>query len=357
MPIIHRHLLKAFLRYLGYTLVGSLVLFIVLDLLGHSTSLLDNDATPSMVFRFYLYKSAFIVDTVMPIAMLMATLFTVGSMARYLELSALFSSGWSLMYVTRPLVVLAVLASLGSLAWREYVLPEANLRRYRVWEVEIHKNPDRIKPTSDISLTGPGGRLYHADKFDPNTGILTGLKVVTTEGARVLERIDAQRAEWDGQNWTLVDGVRRRFTDQGEDITHFERLTAGDLQVNPKSFYRERVRQEDMNIRQLREHVALTEQSGGDPTTGLVDIQYNLAFPLINLIVVLIGIILASGHRKTTIASGFGLTLLVCFGYYLFINFGKALGHNGTVPPLPAAWGGNLFFGLLFLILFRRARR
>ena len=240
MPIIHRHLLKAFLRYLGYTLVGSLVLFIVLDLLGHSTSLLDNDATPSMVFRFYLYKSAFIVDTVMPIAMLMATLFTVGSMARYLELSALFSSGWSLMYVTRPLVVLAVLASLGSLAWREYVLPEANLRRYRVWEVEIHKNPDRIKPTSDISLTGPGGRLYHADKFDPNTGILTGLKVVTTEGARVLERIDAQRAEWDGQNWTLVDGVRRRFTDQGEDITHFERLTAGDLQVNPKSFYRER---------------------------------------------------------------------------------------------------------------------
>jgi lipopolysaccharide export system permease protein len=167
MSIIHRHLLQTFLRYLAYTLAGSLLLFIVLDLLGNSTSLIDNEATASMVVRFYLYKSAFIVDTVMPIAMLMATLFTVGTLARYLELSALFSAGWSLMKVVRPLVILAILVSIGSLAWREYVLPEANLRRYRVWEVEIHKNPDRIKPTTDISLTGPDGRLYHADKFDP----------------------------------------------------------------------------------------------------------------------------------------------------------------------------------------------
>jgi lipopolysaccharide export system permease protein len=357
MPIIHRHLVKTFLRNLSYTMVGSLVLFILLDLLGHIGSLLDNHATASMIARYYLYKGAWIVDTVLPISMLMATLFTVGTMARYLELTALFSSGWSLMKITRPLIILALLASLGSMAWREYVLPEANLRRYRVWEVEIHKNPDRIKPTQNIAITGPDGRLYHARKYDPNTGILTGLKVVTPDGAQVIERIDAQRAEWDGEHWTLVNGVRRSFATGEEVTTSFERLTASDLRVNPKSFYRDRVRQEDMNIRQLREHVALLEESGGDPTSGLVDIQYNLAFPFINLIVVLIGLVLASGHRKTTIASGFGLTLLISFGYYLFMSFGKALGHNATVPPLAAAWAGNLFFGMVFLAMFLRARR
>jgi lipopolysaccharide export system permease protein len=357
MFIIHRHLIATFFRNFSYTLVGSLVLFILLDLLGNIGSFVDNHATGSMVARFYLYKGAWIVDTVLPISMLMATLFTVGTMARYLELTALFSAGWSLMKVTRPLVVLAVLTSLGSLAWREYVLPEANLRRYRVWEVEIHKNPDRIKPTQNIAITGRDGRLYYARKYDPNTGILTGLKVVTTNGAAVIERIDAERAEWDGQHWTLINGVRRTFEDDREVNTQFERLTAGDLQVNPRSFYRDRVRQEDMNIRQLREHVALVLESGGDPTTGLVDIQYNLAFPVINLIVVLIGLVLASGNRKTTIASGFGLTLLVSFAYYLFMNFGKALGHNGTLSPMVAAWAGNVFFSLVFLGMFLRARR
>jgi len=289
--------------------------------------------------------------------MLMATLFTVGSMARYLEMTALFSAGWSLMKITRPLIILAFLTSLGSLAWREYVLPEANLRVYRIWEVEIHKNPDRIKPTENIAITGPDGRLYHARKYDPNTGILTGLKVMTKVGAQIVERIDADRAEWDGKHWTLVGGVRRNFHGDREIITRFDRLTAADLKVNPKSFYRDRVRQEDMNIRQLREHVQLTLESGGDPTSGLVDIQYNLAFPLINLVVVLIGLVLASGNRKTTIASGFGLTMLISFGYYLFMNFGKALGHNGTLSPVVAAWSGNLFFSLVFLALFLRAKR
>ena len=88
-----------------------------------------------------------------------------------------------------------------------------------------------------------------------------------------------------------------------------------------------------MNIRQLQGPRRPGPQSGGDATTALVDIQFNLAFPLVNLIVVLMGIVLASGPRKTTIASGFGLTLLVSFGYYLFMNFGRALGHNGTLAP------------------------
>ena len=41
----------------------------------------------------------------------------------------------------------------------------------------------------------------------------------------------------------------------------------------------------------------------------------------------------------------------------LFINFGRSLGHSGAVPPVPAAWAGNLFYGLAFAGLFARARR
>lgn len=357
MLIIHQHLIKSFLRNLMHTMLGALILFTMIDVLDHMNSLMDNDATLSMIIRYYAYKAAWIFDTVLPIAMLMSTLFTLGGMARYLELTALFSSGWSLLKVTRPLIILALFMTVLSLAWREYVLPEANLNRNRVWEVEIHQRPDRIRPTQHISLTGPGGRLYNAKKYDPNSGVITDLRILTSEGSQITERIDAGRAEWDGEHWTLINGTRRVFKDDQEIITYFDRLTARDLQVNPKSFYRDRIRQEDMNIRQLREHVFLTRLSGGDPTTALVDIQFNLAFPMVNLIVVLIGIVLASGPRKTTVASGFGLTLLVSFGFYLFMNFGKALGHNGTLSPMVSAWTGNAVFLTIFLIMFLKARR
>jgi lipopolysaccharide export system permease protein len=357
MPIIHRHLLRTFLRYLAYALAGALVLFTLIDLLDHMGSLVDNAATAGETARYYLYKAAWTVDIVLPISMLMATLFAVGQMARYLELTALFTAGWSLLKVTRPLVVTAVLVSGLSLAWREYVLPRANIARERVWEVEIHGRPETIRPTQNVALTGPDGRLYYARRYDPATSQLTGLKIVTRDGPRVLERIDAARAEWDGEHWTLVDGTRRVFEGDSERIDAFAKLTAADLTIRPRSFEKDRVAQEDMNIRQLREHVDLVRQTGGDPRSAEVDLQFNLAFPLVNLIVVLLGVVLASGPRKTTVASGFGLTIAVSFGYYLFMNFGRALGHAGAVPPLVAAWTGNLFYGLLFLILFARARR
>ncbi len=357
MRLVHRHLLKTFLRNFMLTMLGSLVLFTLLDLLDHVGSLVDNHASADMIARYYIYKGAWIVDQVLPISMLMATLFTIGTMARYLELTALFSSGWSLLGVTRPLIVAAVIASLFSLAWREYVLPRANINRNRVWEVEIHKNPDRMRPTTDIHLTGPAGRIYYARKYDPNTQVLTGLTIYTPSGSLITEKVEAERAEWDGRYWTLFNGKKRIFEDEREKITPFEKITARDFEVAPKSFYHDRIRREDMNIRQLQDLVRVTRLSGGDPIKALVDIQFNLAFPLINLLVVLIGIVLASGPRKTTIASGFGLTLLISFGFYLFMSFGQSLGHEGTVPPLVAAWTGDVVFFILFLVLFLRARR
>ena len=357
MPIIHGQLLRTFLRYLLLALAGSLVLFTLIDLLDHMGSLVDNAATPGEVVRYYLYKAAWTVDIVLPISMLMATLFSVGQMARYLELTALYAAGWSLLKVTRPLVLAAVAVSLLSLAWREYVLPRANVARERVWEVDIHGRPETIRPTQNVALTGPDGRLYYARRYEPATGTLTGLKIVAREGARVTERVDAARAEWDGEHWTLVDGTRRTFAGDVEQVTRFARLTAADLTVNPRSFEKDRVAQEDMNIRQLREHVALVRQTGGDPRPAEVDLQFNLAFPLVNLIVVLLGVVLASGPRKTTVASGFGLTIGISFGYYLFVYFGRALGHAGALPPLPAAWSGNVCYAMLFGLLFARARR
>ncbi len=357
MNLVHRHLLRNFARNLSYTIVGALVLFSLVDLLDHMGSFVDNHATATMVGRYYIYKSVWIIDTVLPIAILMATLFTVGGMARYLELTALFAAGWSLMKVCRPLIICGVVLSLVSLAWREYVLPEANLRLNHVWEVEIHKNPDRIRPTRQIAITDSQGRLYYVRRFDPNTGVITGLKIITYRASTVIERIDAERATWDGEYWKLSNGTRRLFQGDEETTNSFTNLTARDLDVDPRSFYSDRIRPEDMNIRQSLHYVDLVRKSGGDPTSALVDIQFNLAFPLINLIVILMGILLASGPRKTNVASGFGLTMLISFGYYLFMNFGRSLGHSGTVSPLLAAWSGNLVYAAIFGVLFIRAKR
>lgn len=357
MRIHERLILGSFLRYLAFSLAGSLVLFILVDLFSYLGSFLDNQATVPMILRFYLYKGAWILELVLPIAALLATLFCVGSMARYNELTAFYAAGLSLLRIARPLLVTGLLLTIIALGWREYILPEANLRRWRVWEVEIHKQAETMKPTSQITATGPDGRLYYARRYDPNTQTVTGLKVMTMVGSSVTERLDAQRAQWDGQYWVLQHGTRRRFEGDLETTETFEVVRASELAITPRGFSQPKIRPQDMTIRQLMDHRELLRQTGGDPTSTNVDIQFHLAFPLVNLIVIVLGVLLASGQRKTTIASGFGTTLLVTIGYYMLMMFGRSFGHNGALPPFAAGWLSNGVYAVATWSLYRRMRR
>jgi lipopolysaccharide export system permease protein len=264
MRLTHRSILSTFLRLLGFTIIGARILFTLLDLLDHMDSFVDNGATRGQVFRYYLNKVPWIIDTVLPIGMLMATLFTVGTMARYNELTALFAAGRSLLQVTRPLVVLAFAAALFSLAWSEYVLPNSNAEVEHIWEVEVHGRPDRVNPTTDIALYGDDGRLYYARTYVPDRQEVKQFRIHRFEGARAAERLDAQRAAWDGAQWVLFEGTHRRFTGDVDSVTVFQRLETGLSGVTPETFQDDRLKPESMNIRRLARYIALIDRSGGD---------------------------------------------------------------------------------------------
>jgi lipopolysaccharide export system permease protein len=349
--------MRSFLRALALAVASGLILFVLVDLFEHIERFLDHRATATVVARYYLYKMPWIIDTVLPIALLMSTLFTVGAMARYNELTALFAAGRSLVQVTLPLILFAAATSLASLAWSEYVLPVANSAHTRVWEVEVQKRPDRARPTTNLALTGEDGRLYFARSYNPAICSLSDLTVQTLQGAQVVERIDATSAEWDGGQWVLKSGTRRFFAGEQERAETFVALEAPFLALLPDDLLRERVKAEDMNVRQLSRRMALLARSGHDAREYAVERQFRLAYPAVHLIVVLLGILLASGPRKTSIASGFGWTVLISFGYYLTMNFGRALGHSGALPPVAAGWGGNAIYATIAVLLMWRARR
>lgn len=357
MRLIHHYEVASFLRILLFTLLGALVLFTLIDLFDHMDSFMDNNATAGMMARYYLHKAPWIIDTVLPIGMLMATLFSVGMMARYNELTALFAAGRSLMQVTRPLMLIAVATSLFSLAWTEYVLPGANAEMEHIWEVEVHGRPDRLRPTNDVALTGTDGWLYYARTYVPDRARIKEFRAHRLDGAQVIERYDAEFADWQDGQWVLRKGTRRWFGAKGDSISRFDLLHSGLSGITPDTFADERITPESMNARQLYRYARMIRASGGDATAYDVDFHFKLAFPAVHVIVVFLGILLASGPRKTTVASGFGWTILISFGYYLSMNFGRALGHSGALPPLIAAWAGNIAYTVLALTLYARIRR
>ena len=79
----------------------------------------------------------------------------------------------------------------------------------------------------------------------------------------------------------------------------------------------------------------------------LTDYYGRIAFPLVTIIMVLVGIALSlrrSGTRGGSMAIGIGQALLVGFSYWAAHSIAIAFGRGGALPPVIGGWLTNVLF-------------
>src|SRR4030042_1699788 len=106
-------------------------------------------------------------------------------------------------------------------------------------------------------------------------------------------------------------------------------------------------RSREMSYTELRHYIQKIQTSGYDATRYLVDLYSKYSYPLLNLIMVLIGIPFAlKTGRSGGVALSIGISVLIGFAYgvrfYIFLSFGK----SGVLAPFLSAWIPTLLFGL-----------
>ncbi|MFT5422792.1 MAG: lipopolysaccharide export LptBFGC system permease protein LptF [Phycisphaerales bacterium] len=134
--------------------------------------------------------------------------FTCSQLSRHREFIAMLAAGISLQRVGRPILVIAALVSVIQLANQEFAVP-----RIAPLLERDHKEAGRrgLEVTS-VPLTADGQRrLFRADQFDADTSTLTGLYIMERdETGRASRVITADSAIWDGDGWTLTNGLAAR---------------------------------------------------------------------------------------------------------------------------------------------------
>ena len=174
---------------------------------------------------------------------------------------------------------------------------------------------------------------------------------------QLMRRIDAAEATWDGRRWVFSSGYVRTFVSGVEQAHSFTRMAVDGLPERPNDFAQEKRDPKEMNFVELGRYIERLRASGARIANYLVDLHMKLSFPLINLIVVMIGAAVATRLRLQSAALGFGLSIGIAFVYYAFMRAGQAFGHSGVLPPYVAAWLGDLVFGSVGLTMMWRAQR
>ncbi len=111
----------------------------------------------TVVIKLIFYVSASLLPLALPLAMLLSSIMTIGNLAENNELTALKSSGLSLMRILRPLIVSCLFISIFTFYFANFIIPVANYK----WRALIYD----IQETKIAMLLTPGSYSHQIDKY------------------------------------------------------------------------------------------------------------------------------------------------------------------------------------------------
>ena len=358
MRILDRYLLREFIGYLVLGLLGFITIFIVVDLIEKMDVFLDHKAPWHLVAQYFLNLAPDVVVKMLPVSLLLATFLALGQLNKFGELTAMRAGGLSLVRILMPVLGVAAACVLVSLLIGEFVVPAATRARQQIFEERI-QHLQRAVPSerADVTYLGRAGRIWLVGLYLVHEQRMHDVSLQEFKNGLLLRRIDAAEASWDGQRWVFSSGYVRRFVAGHEQAEGFRRMAIGGLGERPEDFAKQGHKPEEMNWFELKNYVERLRASGARVENYLVDLHLKLAFPLICVIVVMIGGALATRLRMQGAALGFGLSVAISFFYYGILRAGQALGHNGALPPYVAAWGADVLFGSVAFVMLAQAQR
>ncbi len=353
-----KYLLKRFLRIFLFSMIAFTIIYVTIDLFEELDNFIDKKARLEQVFQYYFYSAPFIITYVTPVSLLLASIFSMGALARRNELTAMISAGISLTRISLPLLLTASAISAGVIFFNDAVVTKSNRERLKIKHFDIEgRRRDNPHSKENLHYLGRDGIVFLAGKYDHRNRILHDVVLQEFEHNTLVRRIDAKRSVWDGDHWVFFKGFNRTFAADSERVNAFESLSVDGLDETPDDFAKEEIDEENMSMSELREYIERVRKSGGAVESYMVDFYFKFSFPFAGAIFVLLGISFTSGKRKQSVATGFGVTLLISFIYYGILRAGRTLGQNGVLEPFLAAQMGNMAFLILGAFLLRKANR
>jgi lipopolysaccharide export system permease protein len=362
MTILFRYILREFSKIFGMCFAGLVTIYLVIDFFEKVRRFLRYESGLVPILTYFALKIPSISFQVAPFAILVSTLLTLGLLARSNEITAMRSCGISLLWMSSPFLLFASAVSLVLLTFSSIIIPLASEKAEEVRVIQIEQKPAPVtiqaaQPWARVSANA----LMKISEIDTTGMTVRGVRIFYFRPPFQLERItEAEEGRYTPTGWTLLNGHHRRFLegDTAELVPFTEQLIK--IPLIPDDFSSSLIGNSDtMTFREIRNYLGRFRHEGFSFTRLLTDYYGRVAFPLVTVVMVVVGIALSlrrSGVRGGSMAVGIGQAFIVGFCYWTTHSVAIALGRGGALAPMLAGWMANalfLSFGLYLLLKVR----
>jgi lipopolysaccharide export system permease protein len=357
------YLIRKFIGSLIGILIAIIIVFVVVDYISNLQRF--ETASIAEIILYYWYYLPWLVQIVSPIVILLASMSAIGSMAKWNELTAMKAAGINVRQLAGPLLFLGLCIVGLEFYLGEQILPKSNMQRRELTD-SIGKHKAEIKKKNVVSAQesrhdfyyfGDDKNIYFFKNFKVSAAKAENVWKETYSGSIIVNKITAAEAVYRNRSWYFINGNRRTFDSTGQIMTPFDTLRDTLLTSKPADMAAVIKSPEEMSYWELRGFVDKTRRRGENVARYRAQLNFKLALPVMNFIVILLGISISARAGRKGGAVLFGIGLLLTFSYWIISQFSLAFAQNGQIPPMIGAWFGNSLFLIIALFLYTKASR
>lgn len=357
--IVDRYLLKQFILTFFFAIIALSLIFVLVDLMENLGDFIDQNTKFIIILKYYIYYLPTIIQLMLPVGSLLATLFTVGRLSTTNEITAMKSSGFSLYRIMVPFIFMGLLLSFSHLYFNGWIVPKAAIAKKVIEE----KNLKRISSGNqifniyfrDTPLRNVTMHFYDAPTKTGNS--VTIEEYSNEKHPRLINKIECKKMVWNDTKklWVMSSVIQRDFT-TGMAITKTMDSSYLKLSLTHSQIEELKKSISEMDYNELQNYIKTMSQGGKDTRQMLIEYYGNYAFPFANLIVILFGVPFASIKKKGGIAIQIGAAMVVSFFYIIFTKVGQTIGFYSNFNPIITGWLANIIFFIASLFVMFKTR-
>lgn len=359
MSLIDRYILKLFLMYLAAGVLIFVTLYLTVDVMSFAVKYADAGA--GTLIKYYSYHTPWIIYQLMPMACLMATLFTLSTLSRTNELTALFSMGMSLRRIAMPILIAVAVVSVLVFGVGDQLLPRFIQKRNYVEYVDIKKRPGLYSTVKTNKIWfRTENILFNIKTLNPESASAQGITLYYFDPTwQLTQLIAASRVEMKGDLWDLKDGLVTLFaTESSFPLTRTFETKTITMNEDLKDIQSSSNSSDIMSLRELSRFIDRNKEAGLDTLRYEVDYHAKFGFAFAAFVMSLVGVPFSvSRQRSGGTFMNIGVCLALAFLYWVAYSSGLTLGEHAVLPPILAAWGPNLITVGAALFFMRRLKR
>jgi LPS export ABC transporter permease LptF/LPS export ABC transporter permease LptG len=364
---IDRYLIQEILGplALGFLVYTFLLLF---QFLFKSAEMIIRRGLPvSVVGQLLAMTLPNIVVLTIPMAMLFGILIAVGRLSADSELTALRSSGVSLLTLYRPILLVSICLTALNMGLMLEALPWGNqgLQQLR-FDIATQSVARQVQPR--VFYEDWEGLVLYVFEVAPGNDRWHGVFLAeslpsTFENQVTVAKWGQVRVDEDGERviLELEDATTHKVNlrePESYEITHHERV---EIVVEDSFLTEQREKMSvskslrELTLRELRDR--LDSPSPEVRNLARVEIHKKFSIPIACIVFGLIALPLGFNTRRGGKGSGFAISIGVILVYYILISNGEEAARFSRIPPWVAMWFPNVLLATAGILLLVRRNR